>query len=69
MLRGGGGSTIGVVTSLTVKALPKLETTTVTFNFTVNDDIKRLCCWFKKNVVHDLDLEPSSLFLRANITE
>ncbi|KAJ5373241.1 FAD linked oxidase N-terminal [Penicillium concentricum] len=37
MLRGGGGSTIGVVTSLTVKALPKLETTTVTFNFTIND--------------------------------
>lgn len=37
MLRGGGGSTIGVVTSLTIKALPKLETTTVTFNFTVND--------------------------------
>ncbi|OQE42124.1 hypothetical protein PENCOP_c004G05671 [Penicillium coprophilum] len=37
MLRGGGGSTIGVVTSLTVKALPQLETTTVTFNFTVND--------------------------------
>ncbi|KAJ5278943.1 FAD linked oxidase N-terminal [Penicillium angulare] len=37
MLRGGGGSTIGVVTSLVVKALPKLETTSVTFNFTVND--------------------------------
>ncbi|KAJ5667007.1 FAD linked oxidase N-terminal [Penicillium longicatenatum] len=37
MLRGGGGSTIGVVTSLVVKALPKLETTTVTFNFTVSD--------------------------------
>ncbi|KAJ5502342.1 FAD linked oxidase N-terminal [Penicillium fimorum] len=37
MLRGGGGSTIGVVTSLTVKALPQLETTTVTFNFTIND--------------------------------
>ncbi|KAK6592235.1 hypothetical protein QC760_008259 [Botrytis cinerea] len=37
MLRGGGGSTIGVVTSLTVKLLPKLETTTVTFNFTVAD--------------------------------
>jgi hypothetical protein len=37
MLRGGGGSTIGVVTSLIVKALPQLETTTVTFNFTVND--------------------------------
>jgi FAD/FMN-containing dehydrogenase len=33
MLRGGGGSTIGVVTSLTVKAFPKLETTAVTFNF------------------------------------
>ncbi|OJJ43548.1 hypothetical protein ASPZODRAFT_145903 [Penicilliopsis zonata CBS 506.65] len=37
MLRGGGGSTIGVVTSLTVKAWPQLETTTVTFNFTVSD--------------------------------
>ncbi|KAJ5447048.1 FAD-binding type 2 [Penicillium cf. griseofulvum] len=37
MLRGGGGSTIGVVTSLTVKALPQLETTTVTFNFTIKD--------------------------------
>ncbi|KAL2840646.1 FAD binding domain protein, partial [Aspergillus pseudodeflectus] len=37
MLRGGGGSTIGVVTSLTIKAYPKLPTTTVTFNFTIND--------------------------------
>jgi FAD/FMN-containing dehydrogenase len=37
MLRGGGGSTIGVVTSLTVKAHPQLQTTTVGFNFTVAD--------------------------------
>ena len=37
MLRGGGGSTIGVVTSVTVKAYPKLLTTTVTFNYTVAD--------------------------------
>ncbi|KAE8391210.1 hypothetical protein BDV23DRAFT_182731 [Aspergillus alliaceus] len=37
MLRGGGGSTIGVVTSLTIKAYPKLPTTSVTFNFTIND--------------------------------
>lgn len=37
MLRGGGGSTIGVVTSWTVKAYPKLPTTTVTFNFTISD--------------------------------
>lgn len=37
MLRGGGGSTIGVVTSLTVKAYPQLPTTTVIFNFTVAD--------------------------------
>jgi len=37
MLRGGGGSTIGVVTSVTIKAYPKLPTTTVTFNFTIND--------------------------------
>ncbi|KKK22284.1 FAD binding domain protein [Aspergillus ochraceoroseus] len=37
MLRGGGGSTIGVVTSLTIRAYPQLPTTTVTFNFTIND--------------------------------
>jgi FAD/FMN-containing dehydrogenase len=37
MLRGGGGSTIGIVTSLIVKAYPQLPTTTVTFNFTVAD--------------------------------
>lgn len=37
MLRGGGGSTIGVVVSMTVKAYPQLQTTTVTFNFTVAD--------------------------------
>jgi len=37
MLRGGGGSTIGVVTSLTVRAYPKLQTTTVTYNYTIAD--------------------------------
>lgn len=37
MLCGGGGSTIGVVTSLTIKAYPKLPTTTVTFNWTISD--------------------------------
>jgi FAD/FMN-containing dehydrogenase len=37
MFRGGGGSRIGVVTSLTIKAYPQLPTTTVTFNFTVAD--------------------------------
>ncbi|PWY96757.1 FAD-binding domain-containing protein [Aspergillus sclerotioniger CBS 115572] len=37
MLRGGGGSTIGVVTSLTIKVYPKLPTTTVTFNWTISD--------------------------------
>ncbi|KAL4900866.1 hypothetical protein BDW74DRAFT_188064 [Aspergillus multicolor] len=37
MLRGGGGSTIGVVTSLTVIAHPQIQTTSVTFNFTITD--------------------------------
>lgn len=37
MLRGGGGSTIGVVTSLVVKLFLRLETTTITFNFTIGD--------------------------------
>ncbi|KAL4806377.1 FAD binding domain protein [Aspergillus unguis] len=37
MLRGGGGSTIGVVTSMTIIAHPQIQTTSVTFNFTIND--------------------------------
>ncbi|KAL4969926.1 FAD-binding oxidoreductase [Aspergillus stella-maris] len=37
MLRGGGGSTIGVVTSMTIRAHPQLQTTSVTFNFTIDD--------------------------------
>lgn len=37
MLCGGGGSTIGVVTSITVKAYPQISATTVTFNFSVAD--------------------------------
>lgn len=45
MLRGGGGSTIGVVTSLTVKLHPKLETTSVTFNFTVADTPGNASFW------------------------
>ena len=45
MLRGGGGSTIGVVTSLTVKAWPKMQTTAVTFNFTVADAGSNASFW------------------------
>ncbi|RAH78903.1 FAD binding domain protein [Aspergillus japonicus CBS 114.51] len=37
MLCGGGGSTIGVVTSITVKAYPRISATTVTFDFSVAD--------------------------------
>lgn len=36
MLRGGGGSTIGVVTSMTVKAYPKIQMTTMAVNFTAD---------------------------------
>ncbi|EED18812.1 conserved hypothetical protein [Talaromyces stipitatus ATCC 10500] len=35
ILRGGGGSTIGVVVSLTTRVYAQLQTTTATFNFTV----------------------------------
>ncbi|EED18850.1 conserved hypothetical protein [Talaromyces stipitatus ATCC 10500] len=38
MLRGGGGSTIGVVTSMTIKVHPKVQMTTVTLNFTADND-------------------------------
>ncbi|KAL4942363.1 hypothetical protein BDV06DRAFT_211874 [Aspergillus oleicola] len=45
MLRGGGGSTIGVVTSMTVRAHPQLQTTSVTFNFTVDDCLSADAFW------------------------
>ncbi|KAL4814967.1 hypothetical protein BDW67DRAFT_186262 [Aspergillus spinulosporus] len=46
MLRGGGGgSTIGVVTSLTVIAHPQIQTTSVTFNFTINDCPSAAAFW------------------------
>lgn len=38
MLRGGGGSTIGVVTSMTVKAYPRLQMTTMALNFTADNN-------------------------------
>lgn len=38
MLRGGGGSTIGVVLSVTVKAYSQLQTTAVTSNFAIADN-------------------------------
>ncbi|KAL2842314.1 hypothetical protein BJX68DRAFT_270759 [Aspergillus pseudodeflectus] len=38
-LRGGGGSTFGVVTSVTVKAYPTIPATTSTFSFTTGGDI------------------------------
>ncbi|KAL4986609.1 hypothetical protein BDW68DRAFT_178627 [Aspergillus falconensis] len=45
MLRGGGGSTIGVVTSLTVIAHPQIQTTSVTFNFTIDDCPSAAAFW------------------------
>ncbi|CAK43437.1 restculine oxidase precursor [Aspergillus niger] len=45
MLLGGGGSTIGVVTSMTVKAYPQLPTTLVTFNWTMNDTPNAEAFW------------------------
>ncbi|KAI5803984.1 FAD binding domain-containing protein [Peziza echinospora] len=38
-LRGGGGSTFGVVTAVTVKAYPTVPVTTVTFTFTMSDTV------------------------------
>ncbi|KAI0014779.1 hypothetical protein F4780DRAFT_766850, partial [Xylariomycetidae sp. FL0641] len=38
-LRGGGGSTFGVVTSMVIKAFPQISATTLTFNFETDDDI------------------------------
>ncbi|RDW88457.1 FAD binding protein-1 [Coleophoma cylindrospora] len=45
MLRGGGGSTIGVVSSLTVKVYPKMMATSVAFNFTVGTNVTENTFW------------------------
>lgn len=45
MLRGGGGSTIGVVTSLTVKVFPQMIATTVAFNFSVGTNVTQDTFW------------------------
>ncbi|KAI1155668.1 FAD binding domain-containing protein [Nemania diffusa] len=38
-LRGGGGSTFGVVTSMVIKAFPKIPVTTVTFTLSTGTDV------------------------------
>ncbi|KAI1175905.1 FAD binding domain-containing protein [Nemania sp. FL0916] len=38
-LRGGGGSTFGVVTSMVIKAFPKIPVTTVTFTLSTGEEI------------------------------
>lgn len=44
-LRGGGGSTFGVVTSITVKAYPDIPVTASTFSFTVGEEITTENFW------------------------
>jgi hypothetical protein len=44
-LRGGGGSTFGVVTSATVKAWPKVGVATSTFTFTTSDTLSSETFW------------------------
>ena len=56
-LRGGGGSTFGVVTSVTIKAYPDLPVTASTFSFTVGGNITAENFW--KGVRLYLDYFPS----------
>ncbi|KAF7556408.1 hypothetical protein G7Z17_g1471 [Cylindrodendrum hubeiense] len=44
-LRGGGGSTYGVVTSYTVKAFPKIKTAVMTFNFSTSSTLSHEAFW------------------------
>ncbi|CAK7226599.1 hypothetical protein SBRCBS47491_006286 [Sporothrix bragantina] len=44
-LRGGGGSTFGVVTSVTVKAYPKMQVSVATFNFMSGGNITADLFW------------------------
>lgn len=44
-LRGGGAGTFGVVTSMVVKAFPRLRTTTLTYNMTTGGNFTREKLW------------------------
>ncbi|KAK4158652.1 FAD binding domain-containing protein [Cladorrhinum sp. PSN259] len=44
-LRGGGAGTFGVVTSMVVKAFPKIRTTTLTYNMTTGGDFSKEKLW------------------------
>ncbi|KAK3314818.1 hypothetical protein B0H66DRAFT_535705 [Apodospora peruviana] len=44
-LRGGGGSTYGVVTSVTIKAYPKIPVTTMTFGFATSPTLSADTFW------------------------
>ncbi|KAK4219348.1 FAD-binding domain-containing protein [Rhypophila decipiens] len=44
-LRGGGGSTFGVVTSVVIRAYPKIPVTTMTFNFVTSPNVTADIFW------------------------
>lgn len=44
-LRGGGGSTFGIVTSMVIRAYPKLPVTTLTFSFGTSSNITNATFW------------------------
>ncbi|KAL3462057.1 hypothetical protein BJX64DRAFT_149655 [Aspergillus heterothallicus] len=58
-LRGGGGSTFGVVTSVTVKAYPTIPATTSTFSFTTGGDITYDNFWKGVRAYFDYFIEHS----------
>ncbi len=53
-LRGGGGSTFGVVTSMVIKALPKIPVTTLTFTLSTGTEVLVDQFWQTLRAVRDL---------------
>lgn len=66
-LRGGGGSTFGVVTSMVIKAHPKMPVTTMTFTLSTGKDVLVDQFWQTLRAVREQTPSFDSLILVSSL--